>query len=247
MGISSRAVAVGIPSSGRQAAGGPDIPVSISTSKFHVVPRASTVSRRLHCSPGDFLRTDLLSSKPCFVPTRCSSDDASRPHPATTDSSVRQLGCSMYLSLTVVSTHRDLTSLTFIRRAQPVSRIDLSGGMSVSLTQEYSCRSFICWISRSSPALTLLAGGSSIKAPSQLARTTMSAFGQASSLTSNFNSLFPRMWRTFLATLAFFDRFSLLAGSRGRDVACVLLDTVHVNPVLRVPGIIRRGLRLWIR
>ena len=49
-------------------------------------------------------------------------------------------------SLTVVaksfSTHRDLTLLPFIRRAQPVSRIDLSGGMSVSLTQQYSCRSF---------------------------------------------------------------------------------------------------------
>ena len=73
-------------------------------------------------------------------------------------------------SLTVVaksfSTHHDLTSLPFIRRAQPVSRIDLSGGMSVSLTQEYSCRSFICWISRSSPALTLSAGRPSIKAAS---------------------------------------------------------------------------------
>ena len=53
-------------------------------------------------------------------------------------------------SLTVVaksfSTDLYLTSLPFIRRAQPVSRIDLSGGMSVSLTQEYSCRSFICLI-----------------------------------------------------------------------------------------------------
>ena len=27
-----------------------------------------------------FLRTDPHLSKPCFVPTRCSSDDASRPH-----------------------------------------------------------------------------------------------------------------------------------------------------------------------
>ena len=33
---------------------GPSIPESISTSKFHYVPRASTVSRRLHCSPGGF-------------------------------------------------------------------------------------------------------------------------------------------------------------------------------------------------
>ena len=48
--------------------------------KFHFVPRASTVSRRLHCCPGGFLRTDLHLSKACFVPTRCSSDDASRPH-----------------------------------------------------------------------------------------------------------------------------------------------------------------------
>ena len=46
--------------------------------------------------------------------------------------------------LTVVaksfSTHRDLTSRTFIRRVQPVSRIDLLGGMSVSLTQESAFR-----------------------------------------------------------------------------------------------------------
>ena len=59
------------------------------------------------------------------------------------------------------STHLDLTSLPFNRRAQPVSRIDLLGGMSVSLTQEYNCRCFICWISRSSPALTL-SGGQSV-------------------------------------------------------------------------------------
>ena len=75
-----RAVAVGISSSGREVTGGPDVQESISASKFHFVPRASTVSRRLHCSPGGFLRTDLHLSKPCFVPTRCSSDDASRPH-----------------------------------------------------------------------------------------------------------------------------------------------------------------------
>ena len=72
-------------------------------------------------------------------------------------------------SLTVVakslSTHRDLTSLPFIRLAQPVSKIDLSGGISVSLIQEYSCRSFICLISRSSPALILSAGTASIKVP----------------------------------------------------------------------------------
>ena len=80
MGIFPCAVAVGIPSSGREATGGPDIPESISTPKFHFVPRASTVSRRLHCSPGGFLRTYLHSSKPCFVPTRCSSDEASRSH-----------------------------------------------------------------------------------------------------------------------------------------------------------------------
>ena len=93
-------------------------------------------------------------------------------------------------SLTVVaksfSTHLDLTSLLFNRRAQPVSRIDLLGGMSVSLTQECSCRSFICWISRSSPASTLSAGSPSIKAPSHIVRIARSVFGQASSLTSNF-------------------------------------------------------------
>ena len=73
-------------------------------------------------------------------------------------------------SLTVVaktfSTHLDLTSLPFIRRAQPVSKIAPSGGTSVSLNQEYSCRSFICWISRSSPALTLSARSPSINPPS---------------------------------------------------------------------------------
>ena len=80
VGFSIGAVAVGIPSSRLGSRIGPGIPESISTSKFHFVPRASIVSRRLHCSPGGFLRTDLRLSKPCFVPTRCSSDDASRPH-----------------------------------------------------------------------------------------------------------------------------------------------------------------------
>ena len=51
-------------------------------------------------------------------------------------------------SLTVVAksfkTHRDLTSFPFIRRAQPASKMDLPGGTPASLTQEYSCRSFIC-------------------------------------------------------------------------------------------------------
>ena len=80
VGISVGPVAVGIPSSRRGSRVGPGIPESISTSKFHFVPRASIVSRRLHCSLGGFLRNDLHWSKPCFVPTRCSSDDASRPH-----------------------------------------------------------------------------------------------------------------------------------------------------------------------
>ena len=115
-------------------------------------------------------------------------------------------------SLTVVaksfSTHLDLTSLPYNRRAQPVSRIDLLGGMSVSLTQEYSCRSFICWISRSSPALTLSAGSPSIMAPSYVARIARSAFGQASSLTSNFTPFSPRIEKTFLAFRAFFGTFS---------------------------------------
>ena len=42
------------------------IPESISASKFHFGPRASTVSRRFHCSPGGFLRTGLHLSKPFF-------------------------------------------------------------------------------------------------------------------------------------------------------------------------------------
>ena len=80
MGISVGAVAVDIPSPRRGSRVGPGISQSISTSKFHFVPRASIVSRRLHCSQGGFLRTDLHLSKPCFVTTRYSSDDASRPH-----------------------------------------------------------------------------------------------------------------------------------------------------------------------
>ena len=55
----SVAVAVAAPSSRRGSRGGPDTPKSISTSKFHFVPRASTLSRRLHFSPGGFLKTDL--------------------------------------------------------------------------------------------------------------------------------------------------------------------------------------------
>ena len=80
VGISIGAIIVGIPSSRRGSRVGPGIRESISASKFHLVPRASIVSRRLRLSPGGFLRTDLHLSKPCFVPTRCSSDDASRPH-----------------------------------------------------------------------------------------------------------------------------------------------------------------------
>ena len=80
VGISRCTVADGISSSQRDSRGGPGIPVCIPTSKFHFVPRAPTVSRRLHCSPRGFLRTDLHLSTPNFVPTRCSSDDASRFH-----------------------------------------------------------------------------------------------------------------------------------------------------------------------
>ena len=80
IGVSRCAVTDGISSSRRVSMGGPGIAVSVPTSKFHFVPRASTVSRRLQCSPGGFLRTDLHLSTPNFVPTRCSSDDASHPH-----------------------------------------------------------------------------------------------------------------------------------------------------------------------
>ena len=86
VGISIGAVAVGIPSSGREVTCGPGIPESTSTSKFHFVPRASTVSSRLHCSPRGFLRTDLH-----FV-GRCISSP-----PATTDPSVRQFGCAHFV------------------------------------------------------------------------------------------------------------------------------------------------------
>ena len=67
-------------------------------------------------------------------------------------------------SLVVVAqsskTHRDLTSFPFIRRAQLVSKMDFLGGTCSSLIQEYSCKSFICVSSRSSPALAV--GGKSV-------------------------------------------------------------------------------------
>ena len=51
VGISIGAVAVGIPSSRRRSRVRLGAPESISTLKFHFVPRASIVSRRVHCSP----------------------------------------------------------------------------------------------------------------------------------------------------------------------------------------------------
>ena len=53
------------------------VPVFNSTSRFYFVPRASPVSTVLLVG---FLRTDLRFCKPNFVPTRCSSDEASRLH-----------------------------------------------------------------------------------------------------------------------------------------------------------------------
>ena len=54
---------------------------SISTSKLHFVPRASTVSRRFYCYTGGFLRNDLHVSKQCFVSTACSSEHKSSSVP----------------------------------------------------------------------------------------------------------------------------------------------------------------------
>ena len=48
--------------------------------KIPLRPLSFDSSRRLQCSPGGFLRTDLHLSKPCFVSTKYSSDDASRHH-----------------------------------------------------------------------------------------------------------------------------------------------------------------------
>ena len=52
-------------------------PVFNSTSRFYFVPRASPVSTVLLVG---FLRTGLRFCKPNFVPSRCSSDEASRLH-----------------------------------------------------------------------------------------------------------------------------------------------------------------------
>ena len=81
----------------REPTGGPDISESISTSKLDFVPRASTVSRRLHCSPVGFLRTDLHLSKPRFVPSQVLVRRCISSPPVTTDPSVRQLGCSHFM------------------------------------------------------------------------------------------------------------------------------------------------------
>ena len=97
MGISIGAVAVGIHSSGRDSRGGPDIPESISTSEFHFVPRASIVSRRLHYSPGGFLRTDLHLKQTMLRPHQVFNRRRVSFPPATTDPSVRQLGCSHFM------------------------------------------------------------------------------------------------------------------------------------------------------
>ena len=84
--------------SGDGGSSGAGTPMSISTSKCHFVPRASPVSRRLHCSPSGFLRTVLQISKQHFVPIKCSSDKASVSPPAATDPSVRELGCSHFVA-----------------------------------------------------------------------------------------------------------------------------------------------------
>ena len=65
------------------------------SSKFYIVPRASPVLRRLHRTPGGFLRTYLHFSKPIFGPTRCSCDKASRTHQQPLI--VRELGCPHFV------------------------------------------------------------------------------------------------------------------------------------------------------
>ena len=81
MGIPIVAFAVGIPSSRRGSRGGLGIPESIH---FYVkIPLRPSNFDRSTSAPllsQCFLRTDLHLSKPCFVSTRCSSDDASRLH-----------------------------------------------------------------------------------------------------------------------------------------------------------------------
>ena len=67
MGISSCVVVVDIPSSGREFT--KNSISSLEPRPFHV---GSTALQEV-------LRTDLHLSKQCFVPTRCSSDEASRP------------------------------------------------------------------------------------------------------------------------------------------------------------------------
>ena len=62
-------------------------------------------------------------------------------------------------------THRDLTSFPFIRRAQPVSKMDWPRGTSASLVQEYNCRSSIC-VTLSFVSGLDCVGGPSIKARS---------------------------------------------------------------------------------
>ena len=105
--------------------------------------------------------------------------------------------------------HTSRSHFTHLQSSSPTCEQNRFVGRYVSLLvpRVHSCRSFICWTSRSSPALTLSAGSPSIKAPSYVARIARSAFGQASSLTSNFTPFSPRIETAFLATRAFFGTF----------------------------------------
>ena len=97
VGIFIGVVAFGIPSSRRGCRVDPGIPESISTWKFHFVPRASIDPSRLHCSPGGFLRTDLHSGNTCFVSSRCSFGWCISSQSGTTFRPVRQFDCTHFV------------------------------------------------------------------------------------------------------------------------------------------------------
>ena len=111
--ISIDAVAVSIPSSRRGSTVGPGIPESISTSKINFVPRASTVSCQLQCSPGIFSASCSALKQTMFRPHQVFIRRSISSPPATTDPSVRQLGCSLHdRESTRIPIHQACTKVT---------------------------------------------------------------------------------------------------------------------------------------
>ena len=124
------------------------IPVSTPTFKFHFVPRASTVSRRLHCSPGGFPRTDLHLSTPNFVPTRCSYDDASRRH--------QQPLIHLFVSLAARTSCRGSTRIPFHQTCTEVKHTVFQASTGMAFCRRVALRILRAQIQRNGLQMKLL-------------------------------------------------------------------------------------------